>query len=181
MRQLIPVIAVLALTACAGEPTTPVSLPAGSSQPGLSVADEFVTAGQDIAAFYRRPQPGQPAAAARAIAEIEWLAAALPMSPRWSNVGGTGMTQLQLARNEARAALGIPQRAPAQPIINGLTAAATALAANDTAAVARALPRSTFPLGPEETVRRLAAPPQNRNIMGALAALSAARRGSGGS
>jgi hypothetical protein len=86
------------------------------------------------------------------------------------------MTQLQLARNEARTARGIPQRAPAQPIINGLTAAAAALVANDTAGVARALPRSTFPLGPDETVRRLSAPPQNRNIMSALAALSAARR-----
>lgn len=179
MRKLMPVIAVLALTACAGEPAVPVSLP-GGSQPGAVGTDEFVTAGQDIAAFYRRPQPGQPAAAARAIAEIEWLAAALPMSPRWSTLSGNGMSQLQLARNEARTALGIPQRAPAQPIINGLTAAATALTANDSAAVARALPPSTFPLGPEETVRRLAAPPQNRNIMAALAALSAARRGTGG-
>ena len=61
-----------------------------------------------------------------------------------------------------------------------MTAAATALAANDTAGVARALPPSTFPLGSEETVRRLSAPPENRNIMAALAALSAARRGSGG-
>lgn len=180
MRQIIPVLAAFALTACAGQPATPVSPPATGGQAGLTLADEFVTAGQDIAAFYRRPQPGQPAAAARAIAEIEWLAAALPMSPRWSNVGGSGMTQLQLARNEARAALGIPLRAPAQPIINGLSAAAAALAANDTAAVARALPRNVFPLGPEETVRRLSAPPPNRNIMSALAALSAARRGGGG-
>jgi hypothetical protein len=44
----------------------------------LAVADEFVTAGQDIAAIYRRPHLGQPAAAARAITEIEWLAAAHP-------------------------------------------------------------------------------------------------------
>ncbi len=180
MRRLIPVVAALALAACAGEPPTPVTLPGAGGQSGVVSTDEFITAGQDIAAFYRRPQPGQPAAAARAIAEIEWLAAALPMSPRWSSLGGTGMTQLQAARNEARMALGIPLRAPAQPIINGLTAASTALAANDTAAVARALPRSTFPLGPEETVRRLAAPPPNRSIMLALAALGAARRGGGG-
>ncbi|WP_198377394.1 hypothetical protein [Neoroseomonas rubea] len=179
MHRVIAVSVILVLAGCAAQPGTPVTLPAGSA-PAPGIVDEAVTVGQDIAAFYRRPQAGQPAAAARAIAEIEWLAATLPMSPRWSTIGGSGMTQLQLARNEARAALGIPPGAPAQSVINGLAAASTALAANDSAGVARALPRATFPLGPEETVRRLSAPPQNRSIMAALASLSAARRGGGG-
>jgi hypothetical protein len=178
MRTTLALCALALLAGCATEPAPPATLPA-SATPGRSLQDEAVLVGQDIAAFYRRPQPGQPAAAARAIAEIEWLAAYLPNSPRWSTASPAGMNQLQLARNEARAALGIPPRAPTQQVINGLTGAATALAANDSAAVARALPRGTFPLGPEETVRRLAAPPPNRNIMAALFALSAARRGGG--
>ncbi len=179
MRRVIALSAMLAVAGCAAQPGTPVTLPAGTA-PAPGLVDEAVTVGQDVAAFYRRPQAGQPAAAARAIAEIEWMAATLPMSPRWSTLGGSGMTQLQLARNEARASLGIPARAPAQAVISGLSAASTALSANDPAGVARALPRSTFPLGPDETVRRLAEPPQNRNIMAALASLSAARRGGGG-
>lgn len=171
------ICAALFLMGCAAEAPAPVTLPPGAAPRGI--LDETVAVGQDVAAFYRRPQAGQPAAAARAIAEIEWLAASLPNSPRMVGASPAGLNQLQLARNEARSALGIPARAPAQPVINGLAAAAAAIEANDTAAVARALPRATFPLGPEETVRRLAAPPPNRNIMGALQALSVGRRGGG--
>jgi len=178
MIRPLAICAVLFLGACAAEPPAQVTLPTGTTPRGI-VLDETVAVGQDIAAFYRRPQPGQPAAAARAIAEIEWLAAFLPNSPRMVGASPAGLNQLQLARNEARAALGIPTRAPTQPIINGLSAAAAAIEANDSAAVARALPRATFPLGPEETVRRLAAPPPNRNIMSALQALSIGRRGGG--
>jgi hypothetical protein len=178
MRLVPGCAAVLLLVGCAAEPTAPVSLPGGIA-PSAGLIDPAVIVGQDIAAFYRSPEPGKPAAAARAIAEIEWLAAYLPASPRMMGASAQGLNELVLARNEARAALGIPARTPAQPVINGLAAAAVAIAANDTAGMARALPRSVFPLGPEETVRRLAAPPPNRNIMAALAALSGARRGRG--
>jgi len=178
MRPLIALSALVVLAGCAAEAPAPVTLP-GQTDATIS-RDPFIVVGQDIAAFYRRPQAGQPAAAARAIAEIEWLAVSLPMSPRWRIAAGAGMTQLTLARNEARTSLGIPRNASSQAVINGLSAAAAAIEAGDTAAVARALPRATFPLGPRETVDRLAAPPPNRNIMPALTALRGAVRGPGG-
>lgn len=178
MRSMMALSALVILAGCAAEPPTPVTLP-GQTDATVS-RDPFIEVGQDIAAFYRRPQPNQPAAAARAIAEIEWLAVSLPMSPRWRTTAGEGMTQLTLARNEARTSLGIPRNAAPQSVINGLSAAASAIEAGDNAAVARALPRATFPLGPEETVRRLAAPPPNRNIMPALTALRGAMMRGGG-
>jgi hypothetical protein len=178
MRSITALSVLVVLAGCAAEPPTPVTLP-GQADATVS-RDPIVEVGQDIAAFYRRPQPNQPAAAARAIAEIEWLAVSLPMSPRWRTAPGGGMAQLTLARDEARAGLGIPRNASPQAVINGLSAAAAAIVAGDDAALARALPRATFPLGPQETVRRLAGPPPNRNIMPALFALRGGLRGGGG-
>jgi hypothetical protein len=75
-------------------------------------------------------------------------------------------------RNEARTAIGVPTSAPSQPVINGLAAAARALDAGDRAAVAAALPRNIFPLGPEQTVARLSAPPQAPTALLAFNTLS---------
>ena len=81
--------------------------------------------------------------------------------------------QLIQARNQARQALGIPRTAPAQGVIDGLTAAADALDANNRAAAAQALPRGIFPAGPEQTIRRLATPPRVPSAGAALASLAA--------
>ena len=83
-----------------------------------------------------------------------------------------GLNGLQQSRWEARRALGISERAPAQSVINGLAAAAPAIEANDQAALARALPRNVFPLGPQEVVRRLAAPPQLAGVASAYASIA---------
>lgn len=162
----------LGLAAC-GPLEPPVTLPPGLSlQPGLVTRDPVVVIAQDVAEFFSAPQPGQPAAAARAIAELEWLAATVPGDPRWQTANATALTALTQARFEARRALGIPQRAPAQPVINGLAGAAFAIADANPAELARALPPSLFTLGPEGTVASLSAPPAVPSAMLALAGLA---------
>jgi hypothetical protein len=151
----------------------PPTLPPGLSlQPGLVTRDPVVVIGQSVSEFFRAPQAGQPEAAARAIAELEWMAATVPGNPRWQTANSTALTALAQARFESRRALGIPQRAPAQAVINGLAAAAFAMADADAAGLERALPRNLFPLGPEATVQRLAAPPAVPSAMLALAGLA---------
>lgn len=173
MRAGLLLLPLLALAACTpAEP--PPALPAALAPTDTS-RDTSLQVGASVGAFFVRPRPGEPAEAARAIAELEWLATSLPQSPQWMGLSGTGMVQLTQARNEARAALGIPRGAPSQAVIEGLTATAAALQANDRAAVARALPRGVFTLGPEATVARLAEPPRVPSVIPALRALSASR------
>ncbi|BDG72489.1 hypothetical protein [Roseomonas fluvialis] len=161
----------LAIAAC-GPVTPPPTIPV-SAAPGERVIDPIVRAGNNATAFFRRPQPNQPAVAARAIADIEYLAGAVPADPRWQTASSSAQVQLIQARNQARQALGIPRTASAQDVIDGLTRAADALDANDRAAAAQALPRSIFTAGPDQTLRRLAQPPRIPSASAALAALSA--------
>jgi hypothetical protein len=160
----------LAIAAC-GPVTPPPTIPV-SAAPGERVIDPIVRAGNNATAFFRRPQPNQPAAAARAIADIEFLAGAVPADPRWQTAG-SAQIQLTQARNQARQALGIPRTAPAQGVIDGLTRAADALDANDRAAAAQALPAAIFTAGPEQTLRRLAQPPRIPSASAALGAVAA--------
>ena len=163
---LLPLLAAAACTSQQPSPTLPATLaPAAGGDPVVPV-------GREMAAFFRNPQPGRPAEAARAIAELEWLAESLPRSPRWQNASSVGLNGLQQSRWEARRALGIPERAAAQAVINGLAAAARAIEANDQAALARALPRNVFPLGSQEVVRRLAAPPQLPGVVSAYISIA---------
>ncbi|MEO3472126.1 hypothetical protein AAFN86_09690 [Roseomonas sp. CAU 1739] len=139
--------------------------------PDSVTTDPIRRAGQEASNFFRRPEANKPAAAARAIADIEFLAANVPTDPVWRTASPTAITQLVQARNEGRAALNIPTSAPAQGVIDGLIAAAAALEANNRPGVAAALPRDIFRAGPEATVQRLSQPPRIRNAGPALAGL----------
>ncbi|GGI97769.1 hypothetical protein [Neoroseomonas lacus] len=163
MHRRSALLLVLLTAACA--PQSPAPTLPGTTAAGA--ADPVVPVGQAMVAFFRSPQPNQPAVAARAIADLEWLADSLPRNPRWNQASSVGLNGLQQARWEARRALGIPERAAAQAVINGLSAAAQAIEANDQAALARALPRSVFPVGPREMVSRLSAPPQISGVVSA--------------
>jgi hypothetical protein len=162
------ILGALALAAC-GPTVPPPTIPA-SAAPGERVIEPITRAANNAIAFFRRPQPNQPAAAARAIADIEFLAGAVPADPRWQTSQAT--VQLMQARNQGRQALGIPSSAPAQGVIDGLTRAADALDANDQAATAQALPASIFTAGPQQTIRRLAQPPRIPTASAALTALT---------
>lgn len=161
----------LALAACTPAAPPPVLPPTETG--GLNVRDPITVAAQSAGTFFRRPQPNQPAAAARAIADIEYLAGALATDDRWMGSGSLAQLELNQARDQGRSALGIPRTAPAQGVIDGLMAAATALDANDRAAVGRALPRDIFTAGPDQTVRRLSQPPRMPSASAALGAVAA--------
>lgn len=179
LRPTAAMLTLLAAVACAPAgppPTLPQSL---GGPEGMVTRDPVVQVGQSVIGFFRSPQANQPAAAARAIAELEWLADTMPTNPRWQTASGTGLNELAQARWEARNALGIPRTAPGQAVINGLAAAASAIDANNQTALAAALPVSVFPLGPQATVQRLSQPPSVPSVMQAAWSLSggAGRRG----
>ena len=169
IRRTVMMLTLLATAACT-PPGPPPTLPGASD--AMVGRDPIVTVGQNVVAFFRAPQANQPAAAARAIAELEWLADTLPRNPRWQTASGTGLNELAQARWEARNALGISSSAPAQAVINGLSAAAVAIEANNQTALAAALPRNIFPLGPAGTVQKLSAPPSVPSVMQAAWSLS---------
>ena len=171
MQRRFALLLFLATAACAPQapaPTLPGALEPASGPRG----DATVPIGHEMAAFFRNPQPNRPADAARAIAELEWLADSLPRNPRWQNASSVGLNLLQESRWEARTALGIPRSASGQAVISGLSAAAQAIEANDRAALARALPRRVFPIGPQEMVRRLSAPPTVRDAVSAYESIA---------
>jgi len=112
------------LAGCAGAAMPdPVRLPRDS----VEGAGDPTRAAVSRAAFAFN-QPGQlvgrPAEAARAIADMEFLAAALPFDPRYQQRDPLLPGQLAQARAEWRALLGIPDAQPAQPVIDNLYAMA---------------------------------------------------------
>lgn len=114
---------------------------------------------------------GNPGAAARAIADMEYLAASLPSDPRFQQRDPLLPVRLSQARTEWRQALGIPAGAPAQPLIDRLYAVWRAMRAGDQAAAAAALPPSLIPPGGQAVLAKLAAlPPLPQTALAANAA-----------
>jgi len=106
----------------------------------------------------QRPAAGRPAEAARAIAQMEFLAVDLPQNQSFTDASGTLVPQLRTARREWRGALDIAPEAQAQPVINALYAASRALESGQGDAAA-ALPSSIFRKGGLATLTQLAALP----------------------
>jgi hypothetical protein len=96
---------------------------------------------------------GRPADAARAAADLEWLTVALPQDQRWIGASPFLFAQLEGARTELRATLGIPQDATPAAVTQRLYAAAEALDAGRRTDAAAAL-------GGEAALARLDALPQ---------------------
>lgn len=101
---------------------------------------------------------GHPEAAARAAAQVEYLAAEIPTGPRWVDFNPTVGLALLEARAELRSALGIAPDAPPQTVVDGLYAASRALGLGDQAAARRVLAAPDFPDAPA-TLQRLAGLP----------------------
>ncbi len=72
---------------------------------------------------------GRPAEAARAVAQLEFLASEIPSGARWREFDPTVGLELRGARQEARAALGIAPEAPTQAVVDALLATSRALGA----------------------------------------------------
>jgi hypothetical protein len=106
---------------------------------------------------------GQPAAAARSVADMEYLATELRYGPRYAEFNPQVGLDFDAARQEWRQALDIAPGAPPQPVIDGLYA----VARGDGPA---ALSPAVFPQ-PQLTMARLAAlPPLPRTSLAATRA-----------
>jgi len=134
---------------------------------------------------------GNPAAAARAVANYEYLAVEIPTGPRWRGFNPAVSTELLEGRKELRAVRGIAPDAPTQPLIEAFYAASRALVVGNQAAAEQALSGPNFPAGSAVTMAKLNALPR---VPRAAAATSMAaleldrqsmqdmgRRGGGGS
>lgn len=105
MRRAI-LLAALLLAACVGGPP-PEPVP---DRPTIGAGDPAHQA--VLVAAYAfgdtRRLAGRPADAARAVADLEWLAVALPQDFRWTGATPLLFGQLRDARAELRGVLGIP-------------------------------------------------------------------------
>ena len=141
MRQLLPAILLLPLIAC------------GPVSPSVSLPFDAVQGGQDptraaiYSSSYAFNNPGglaDPAVAARAAANLEYLAINLPQDPRYSFTP-TLAGQMATARDEMHAALGVAPTAGPQAVVDGLYGASRALNRRDTRSATEALPPAAFP------------------------------------
>ena len=157
MRNFLALLATLPLLAC---------VTAGPTGPAASLPYDAVQGAGDptrsaiFSTAYAFNNPGglaDPSVAARAAANLEFLATSIPQNPRYS-YAPTLNGQLGLARDELHAALLVAPGAPPQAVVDGLYGASRALRANDRAGAARALPPGAFP-DQQGTVLRLAALP----------------------
>ena len=104
---------------------------------------------------------GQPAQAALAAAQLEFLASELRASPRFGpEVNPAVLQQLDRARAEMRSFLGIAPDAPPPVVITGLRNAAAALRVGSQARAEAALSSPAFTAGPLVTLARLNAMPR---------------------
>lgn len=165
-------LTLIALPGCAGEGFTapdPVRLPRDATDG----AGDPASAAISRAAFtFAHPASlaGRPGDAARAIADMEYLAAALPFDPRFQQRDPLLPDHLAQARAEWRPVLGIAPAQPAQAVIESLYAFWRATLAQNPAAAAAALPPGLF--APDVLTRLADLPPLPRT---GLAANSAAR------
>jgi hypothetical protein len=158
-RYPVTVLLVLLLLACTPGPVPPsVSLPPDAVQ---GAGDPTRAAIITTANVFAAPGSitGQPALAARAVAQLEYLVIEIPTGPRWRGFSPNVSLELEQARPELRSALGIDPAAPPQAVIDSLYATSRALSAGDRAAVERILVPPIYPAGPAVTLQRLSAMP----------------------
>jgi hypothetical protein len=181
IRRFLPTAATLLLLgACAMPPPAPSARLPYDALVGAGDPVRSAVASTSFAFSHQGQLAGQPADAARALAQMEYLAVELPNNPRF--VGGPANLQTQMlqAREEWREALGIPPGLPPQPVIDSLYAAARALRAGQPEAAAAALPTAIFPQGGQVTLTRLAAlPGLPRTNTAAVGATEVLRRAEG--
>lgn len=148
--------ALAALSSCA-TPVAPLSLPPAASRTSPYPLEAALYGAADAFAAPRRLE-GRPAAAALAVAQLEFLAVEIPAGRHFRPLGSLVGPALQAARHDVRDYLGIPQEAAPQAVIDALAAAAT-VPGGDPAAPAQ-LPAALFPQGGAEVWRRLSALPR---------------------
>ncbi|MXP65758.1 hypothetical protein E0493_20620 [Roseomonas sp. M0104] len=151
-RRAIVVGLFLATAGCAA-PLPPLRLPPAATG---QFRDPLEAALRGAAAAFASPSSlrGQPARAALAVAQLEFLAVEIPAGRSSREFGSLVAPGLQAARYEVRGTLGIPSDAPPQAVIDALTAAAAA------ADPESRLPATLFPAGGAGTWRQLGSLPR---------------------
>jgi hypothetical protein len=180
--SFLALLGALALGACGRIMAADPARPSATLPPDAvtGAGDPLRSAIAATAADFSNPArlAGQPAEAAQALAQMEYLAVELPGNPTLLTAMPTLPAQLAEARREWRAALGIPSQAPPQMVIDALYASARSLRAGRREEAAAALPSGLFTPGGAATLERLAAlPPLPRTNAAAVAASQAERQG----
>lgn len=147
----------LVLGACAA-PQQTATLTQG--QPGSLAASGRTAIIESAFTFAHRERlAGRPAEAARAIAQVEFVAVDLATNQAWTRLSPLAALNFQGARREWRAALGIPESAAPQAVIDALIDTNMGLVNNDRGRAMASLPAAVFPLGGAATLARLNALP----------------------
>jgi hypothetical protein len=158
------------IAGCAEEDRRPVDLSRGIGM------EQAIPAMLNTQAAFAAPGRlrGRPASAARAVAQVEYLADEL-QGLRWVGFDPFAAPEMLAARQELRGVLGIAPEAPPQVVIDALVATADAIDAGG--APAAALSGPAFRLGPSETLARLAdLPPLPRTARATSRAADALQR-----
>ncbi|WP_237217894.1 hypothetical protein, partial [Falsiroseomonas oryziterrae] len=133
IRGALPLVALL-LTACANlpPPQPGVTLP-DSAQRQFGFTDPARSAILSSSFVFGQPGSvaGDPAAAAEALAQLEFLTVELATDQRWIGLDPLVVPMLAQGRAEARAAFGLDPAAPPQRALDALYATAVALRAGN--------------------------------------------------
>ena len=150
------ILLLLAMSGCAElQQPPPVAAPAGLAEGAVDPGRGAITAAAAAFAERGRGLIGQPEAAARATAQLEFATAELGRNPRFASIPDSVRREMLLARTEVRDALGIAEAAQSEEVVNSMLAAARALRAGNARAAATALPAPLFRPGGERSVARL--------------------------
>ncbi|MBV1797833.1 hypothetical protein [Siccirubricoccus sp. G192] len=160
MRRMLSLAALLPVLACSAVPPY-ASLPADAV---VGAGDPTRAAIIGSAYAFSAPESvaGRPDAAARAAAQVEYLATEIPSGPRWYAFNPSITAELAAARDGLRTALGISPSAPPQAVVDGLYAASRALRAGDQAGAGQALQAPVFRDGQATLLRLASLPPLPR-------------------
>jgi hypothetical protein len=161
-RSPLAALALLLLGACAGSvPADTATLPRDAVD-GVGDPTRAAVLGSAYAFAAPAHLAGRPEAAARAAAQVEYLAAEIPTGARYVEWSPAIGMQLQGARAELRGALGIPATSRPQAVVDALYNAARALQRGDAAAAEAALQAAEASDRPALLLRLAALPPLPR-------------------
>lgn len=156
MKICLPLLFAILLAGCATRPPADVSVMPHDAYGQPAMTDNWALQ----MAAYNLQQPsharGNPAAAARTLAAVEYLAGALQWNATWPAISILTKEEMRQGRQEIRQYLGIPLNAPSQPVLDALLTVADALDRNDQARTHAVLGNPLFTLGPDATLARLA-------------------------
>ncbi|WP_137178045.1 hypothetical protein [Roseomonas sp. AR75] len=150
-RRLFPL---LLLAGCSADPTTGYLIGLGDPVRGAALAAPTRLGDTSRLA-------GDQVAAARGVILLEFIDLSFRTDPRYMHdVAPVNVHTIRLGRTEMRAAVGIAPNAPPEPLMAQLREFGNALEAGNLVQAEVALSGPMFPLGAQETMRRLRSLPR---------------------